>query len=264
VCRHLAYLGPSRALEDLLLTPPHALLRQSYAPRDMRGGGTINADGYGVGWYPDAAKEPVRHRRTCPMWADEGLPSLARHTAAGAVVAAVRSATLGMPVIETAVAPFASGPWLFSHNGRLPGWPVSVEPLAATLPVRDLMTLDAPTDSALLWALLRHRLEAGEEPVEAVAGLTREVVRLVPDARLNLLLCDGTQVVATTWYHALSVLAGEDFVAVCSEPWDDDPRWRPVPDHHLVVARVGQGGPEVNMRQLDENSETGPVAGEPA
>lgn len=251
MCRHLAYLGPPRTLEALVLAPPHSLLRQSYAPSDMRGGGTMNADGYGVAWYPEGSTEPVRHRRTCAIWADEGLPALARCIRARAVVAAVRSATVGMPVVETAAAPFTTGRWLFSHNGKLPGWPGSVEPLARALPVRDLMTLEAPTDSALLWALLRNRLEAREDPVDAVTGLTREVVQADPEARLNVLLCDGEQIVATAWYHALSVIAGHDFVAVSSEPWDEDPRWRPVPDRCLVTARVGPTGPKVELCPLD-------------
>lgn len=253
MCRHLAYLGPPRTLADLVLGPPHSLLRQSYAPADMRGGGTMNADGYGLAWYPEGSTEPVRHRRTRAIWADDGLPTLARHTRSRAVVAAVRSATVGMPVVETASAPFVSGRWLFSHNGVLPGWPDSVERLAATLPVRDLMTLEAPTDSALLWALVRTRVEDGQDPGKVLTTLTHEVVQVEPRARLNLLLCDGAQIAATAWYHALAVIAGDDFVAVSSEPWDDDPRWRQVPDRHLVTARVGTSGPEIEMCPLDEN-----------
>lgn len=254
MCRHLAYVGAQRSLAELLLDPPHSLLRQSYAPADMRGGGTINADGFGIGWYTGAS-EPVRYRRTCPMWADEGLPALARSTRATAVIAAVRSATVGMPVVESAAAPFASGGWMFSHNGVVPGWPDSVEDLAATLAVRDLMTLEAPTDSALLWALVRSRLLAGADAVEALADLTRAVGARDPRARLNLLLLDGRRVVATAWDHALSVLEGEDFVALSSEPWNDDSTWRPVPDRHVVVAEMIGSRAHVEMSQLDENDQ---------
>jgi gamma-glutamyl hercynylcysteine S-oxide hydrolase len=256
VCRHLAYLGPPRTLHELVLAPPHSLLRQSYAPADMRGGGTMNADGYGIGWYAEGRAEPSRYRRSCPMWADEALADLTRDTRSGAVLAAVRSATVGMPVVETAVAPFRTRRWLFSHNGVLPGWPASVEPLAQALPARDLMTLDAPTDSALLWALLRARLDAGQDPAKAVGGLVLDAVRADPPARMNLLLTDGRQLVATAWYHALSVITVGDFVAVCSEPWDDDPRWRSVPDRHLVAASVGERGPVVELCPLDEKPGT--------
>src|ERR671939_261768 len=119
MCRHLAYVGPPVRLDRLLLDPPHSLLHQSWAPRDMRGGGTINADGYGFGWYADGSATPSRYRRDCPMWTDSNLPALAGSIVAGAVLGAVRSATTGMPVVETAAAPFADDRWLFSHNGAL-------------------------------------------------------------------------------------------------------------------------------------------------
>jgi glutamine amidotransferase len=172
----------------------------------------------------------------------------------GAVLAAVRSATVGMPVIEPACAPFTAGKWLFSHNGRITDWPDSMSVLAAGLPVTDLLTMDAPTDSALLWALLRHRIAEGTAPADAVAALVGEVAALAPGSRLNLLLTDGETVIGTAWDHSLSVLSGPGEVVVASEPWDDDPRWQPVPDRHLVVAtRSG-----VRTRDLtDHTTKTG-------
>ena len=234
MCRHLAYLGPPVTLAALLLDPPHSLLHQSWAPRDMRGGGTINADGFGIGWYtPDG---PVRYRRPGPMWSDPGLPDLARVTRSGAVLAAVRSATVGMPVHESACAPFAYESVLFSHNGRVAGWPGSVAKLAERLPVTDLLTLDAPTDAAFLWALVRHRLRGGADPAAALAATVSEVDAAAPGSRLNLLLTDGRRVYGTTAGHSLSLLSGPPAVVVASEPYDDDPGWQPVPDRSLVVA----------------------------
>jgi glutamine amidotransferase len=233
MCRHLAYAGPPIPLSALLFDPPHGLGHQSWAPRDMRGGGTINADGFGVGWHTPAG--PVRYRRATPLWSDASLPGLAAATTAGSVLAAVRSATAGMPVTETAAAPFADGTWLFSHNGVVRGWPESMAKLAGALPVTDLLTLDAPTDSALLWALVRGRLRDGAEPAAAVAGTVADVLAHAPGSRLNLLLTDGTTIVATTAGHALSVRHG-DFFLVASEPLDDDPAWRAVDDRTLLVA----------------------------
>jgi len=231
MCRHLAYLGPPRPLAALLFDPPHSLSHQSWAPSDMRGGGTINADGFGVGWHTPAG--PVRYRRATPLWSDTSLPGLAASVTAGSVLAAVRSATAGMPVTENAAAPFAAGPWLFSHNGVVRGWPESMAKLAGTLPVTDLLTLDAPTDAALLWALVRSRLHEG--PAAALAATVAEVERAAPGSRLNLLLTDGTTIVATTAGHALSV-RDRDGVTVASEPLDDDPAWRAVDDRTLLVA----------------------------
>jgi glutamine amidotransferase len=252
VCRHIAYLGPPCSLAELLIDRPHALLRQSWAPCDMRGGGTVNADGFGAGWLPSPGAEPVRYRRAVPMWTDANFAAMAGTIYSGAVLAAVRSATVGMPVVETACAPFTWGRWLFSLNGRITGWPDSVAKLAAELPVTDLMTLDAPTDSALLFALLRHRIQGGLSPSDAVAGLVTDVAAAAPGARLNLLLTDGDTIIATTWTHALSVLPRDGSVVVASEPWDDDPAWTEVPDRHLVLATRSH----VRLRPLDNETGT--------
>ncbi|SCL45443.1 glutamine amidotransferase [Micromonospora citrea] len=235
MCRHLAYLGPPVTLRELLFDPPYSLVRQSWAPRDMRGGGTINADGFGVGWYPGDG-EPVRYRRAQPIWSDPTIAQLAAVTSAGAVLAAVRSATVGMAVLDGGAAPFAEGRWLFSHNGVVRGWPDSVVPLAGTLPVRDLLTLDASTDAALLWALVRHRLRAGVKPARAMAETVTAVAAAAPGSRLNLLLTDGHTVVASVAGHALSIRTTPASVLLASEPHDDDPGWQAVPDGQLVEA----------------------------
>jgi gamma-glutamyl hercynylcysteine S-oxide hydrolase len=236
VCRHLAYLGPPRDLATLLLDPPHSLLRQSYAPADMRGGGTVNADGFGAGWYPDSTATPVRYRRAVPIWTDTSFFALAGQVRSGAVLAAVRSATVGMPVVESACAPFATGPWLFSYNGVVSGWPDSVAQLASRLPVTDLLTLDAPTDAALLWALVRHRLVAGDSLGCALGAVTAKVLAAAPGSRLNLLVTDGTRLAATAVYHALAVRVVDGGVLACSEPIDQFAGWETIPDCHLLTA----------------------------
>ncbi|WAL63357.1 ergothioneine biosynthesis protein EgtC [Amycolatopsis cynarae] len=239
MCRHLAYLGPPRSPAELLFDAPHSLRHQSYAPADMRGGGTVNADGFGLVWYAGDGT-PVRYRRVSPLWSDHDLPVLARTLRAGAFVAAVRNGSIGMPVAEAACAPFVDGPWAFSHNGVVPGWPHALTGIAAEVPLTELMTLEAPTDSALLWAWLRARLRAGEDPLAATAGLTARVAAEAPGARLNLLLTDGEVVVATAWTHALSVRQSGEAVVIASEPPDPGPEWRPVPDGHAVIARRGR------------------------
>ena len=242
MCRHLAHLGPPATLAALLLDPPHGLLHQSYAPADMRGGGTINADGFGAGWYPGPGADAVRYRSDRPLWADPAFAAVAGVTRSHAALAAVRSATVGMPVVATAAAPFAEGRWLFSHNGVVRGWPDSVAAPAGGLPVVDLLTLDAPTDSALLWALVRHGLRTASDPGRVLAGVVVAVAAVAPGSRLNLLLTDGTTIWATAWDHALSVrtTGGPTAAAtVVSEPVDALPGWTAVPDRHLVTAVPG-------------------------
>jgi glutamine amidotransferase len=236
MCRHLAYLGPPVPLSSVLFDPPHGLVHQAWAPRDMRGGGTINADGFGVGWFPAGSGEPIRYRSAMPIWSDAALPALAAATRSGALLAAVRSATVGMPVTETAAAPFADDRWLFSHNGVVRGFPGALTGLAAELPLEDLLTLDAPTDSAALFAFIRHRLRAGKPPEEAVRAVVAAARETAPGSRLNLLLTDGDRIIATTVGHSLSIRATGDAVLVASEPLDDHPSWQPVPGNHLLIA----------------------------
>ncbi|TWP51889.1 ergothioneine biosynthesis protein EgtC [Lentzea tibetensis] len=254
MCRHLGYLGPAVPVADLLFERPHSLERQAYAPKDMRGGGTVNVDGYGVGWFPGLdpsrpplgdVRRPVRYRRTGQIWGDANLRAVAAATSSGAILAAVRSATAGMPVVDTACAPFTDGRWLFSLNGRIDGWPDTAAEIAKTLPVTDLLTMDAPTDAALLWAVLRHRLDAGEQPAEAVVRLVNEIADASPHSRLNLLLTDGTVLVGTTWTHALWVLEKAQSVTVASEPLDDDPEWREIPDRSVLCAGINPSTVEV-------------------
>jgi len=235
MCRHLCYLGTEPILlRTLLFDPPHSLVRQSFAPCDMRGGGKVNADGFGAGWYAEPAGPAVRYRRAGPIWQDTAFGEIVATTSAVTVLAAVRNATVGMPITETAAAPFTDGHWLFSLNGRIDGWPDTVTDLAGTLPTAALLIMDAPTDAALLWAVLRHRLVEGADPGAVLAGLAREVLAAAPGSRLNLLLTDGQRAYATTVTHALSVRREPTLIA--SEPLDDDPAWQPVPDGRLVRA----------------------------
>ncbi len=239
MCRHLCYLGREPVLlRELLFDPPHSLVRQSFAPQDMRGGGSVNVDGFGAGWYAARDQPALRYRRAGPTWHESAFTEIAARTEAVGVLAADRNATVGMPITETAAAPFTDGRWLFSLNGRINGWPDTAVELAATLPLPDLLRMDAPTDSALLWAALRHRLGLGTDPGAALAELVVSVEAAAPGSRLNLLLTDGSKAYATTLTHSLSVLAADESVLIASEPLDDRAGWRPIADRMLLGASL--------------------------
>ncbi|GAA1267870.1 ergothioneine biosynthesis protein EgtC [Sphaerisporangium rubeum] len=229
MCRHAAWLGAPRALASLIGEPEHGLLTQSYAPR-MQRHGRVNADGFGMGWYDPARAEPVRYRRTIPIWSDANLPALAQVARSGCLLAAVRSATAGMPIEETATAPFTDGRHLLSLNGR-----------AARDAVRCLAAdAESTCDAAWLAAGVFGLLQAGTSLGAALAETVTRTGGKDPEARLNLLACDGATVAATTWGDTLYLRADPDGVLVASEPLDDDPAWRPVPDRHLLVV-TGDG-----------------------
>ena len=147
----------------------------------------------------------------------------------------MRSATVGMPMDESAAAPFTDGRWLLSHNGRVS---------RAVLPAR--LDAESTCDSAMLAA---HVFAAGpEHVVDTVRGVARDD----PDAYLNLLLTDGSRILGLTWGDELSYLVEPDGVVVASEPWDDDPRWVDVPDHHLIeVVASPDGTARITVTDLE-------------
>jgi len=245
MCRHLAYLGPPATVHALVFGPPFGLARQAWAPRRQRHG-TMNVDGFGIGWYADGDPVPARYRRAGPIWADPSLADLARVTRTRALLAAVRSATGGTESGPAAAAPYASGRWLFSHNGALNGWPAATGDLAASLPAEDLLTLEARCDSALAWALVVARLKAGVPGGQALAGVIADLGRHGITGRFNFLLTDGEVISATvagdTLCYRTAGPGGEGVggagVVVASEPGDDRPGWTDVPDNSVLTATL--------------------------
>ncbi|GLY13433.1 ergothioneine biosynthesis protein EgtC [Kineosporia rhizophila] len=233
MCRHLAYVGAEVRVGELVTDPPFALTRQAWAPRRQTHG-IMNVDGFGLGWYVPGDPHPARHRGDGPVWGDETFADLARTVRTTALLAAVRSGTEGMVSGRGAAAPFRSGPWLFSHNGALPGWPESGAELVKEIdPVR-LLRLDAPTDAAALWALTLGLLEAGAPPGEALAQVVRRALE-VTGGRVNLLLTDGRRIAGTTAGASLSYRETDGGVVVVSEAYDDEDGWHDVPDGRLIT-----------------------------
>lgn len=215
MCRHVAWLGAPRSVADLVLDPPQGLVVQSYAPRRQKHG-LMNADGWGAGFFDDDGV-PRRWRSDKPLWGDASFASVAPALRSRCVVAAVRSATIGMPIEPSASAPFSDGRWLLSHNGLVDR---EVLPLTGQA--------ESTVDSAVLAALIFSR------GLDALGDTIVEVGERDPNARLNILAANGSRLLATTWGDTLSILRRPDGVVVASEPYDDDPDWSDVPDRHLV------------------------------
>jgi glutamine amidotransferase len=267
MCRHLAYLGPPVSLRSVIIDPPFGLYRQAWAPRRQRYG-TMNVDGFGVGWYADGDPDPARYRHPGPIWGDESFADVARVTSTGAMLAAVRSATAGTDHGASAIAPFVSGRWLFSHNGKAEGWPESVAGLAASLPAEALLRLEARVDSALLWALVLDRLRHSRVPAEALADTVGMLRAAGVTGRFNFLLTDGRVIAATAAGDTLFYRRRDDAVVVASEPGDDEPGWAEVPDDSVVTATTGQvtvtpltpAGVSAAADVADQNTDNGRIS----
>ena len=214
MCRHLGWLGEEVTVSALVLDPPQGLRVQSYAPRRQKHG-LMNADGWGVGFFDGPV--PRRWRSAAPLWGDVSFDSVAPALRSHCVVAAVRSATVGMPIEPSATAPFTDGRWLLSHNGVVD---------RTVLPVRS--SAESVCDSAILAAVIFER------GLDALGQTVVEFGAADPLARLNILAANGSRLLATVWGDTLSILRRGDGVILASEPYDDDPDWADVPDRHLV------------------------------
>ncbi|MFE9578509.1 ergothioneine biosynthesis protein EgtC [Nocardia sp. NPDC006044] len=274
MCRHLGYVGPAVSVGEILTGGTHSLRTQAWAPRDMRGGGTINADGFGVAWWRPAERTSgappgdiaagsrllaSRYRNPAPIWTDPAVEEVLPQLRSTAVLASIRSATVGMPVERAACAPFTSAQWAFSHNGSVPDWRTAITAASSDLDnaatrfgatrlfeTIQLLEAESPTDAATLWVLLRQLLAAAapdgfvDSPGTALGLLAAGVLTHAPAARLNFLLGDGETLWATTVHHALSALVTDTVAVLASEPYDDDPNWQSIPDRSLVIARPGK------------------------
>ena len=224
MCRHLGWLGAPVSVSSLVLDPPQGLRVQSYAPRRQKHG-LMNADGWGVGLFdsPSEGATPRRWRSPAPLWGDTSFESIAPVLHSHCVVAAVRSATVGMPIEASATAPFTDGEWLLSHNGVVD---------RAVLPLTS--EAESVCDSAVLAAVIFAR------GLDALGDSIIEIGTADPMARLNIIAANGSRLVATAWGDTLFVLRREDGVVLASEPYDDDPDWQDVPDRHLVEISGGR------------------------
>jgi glutamine amidotransferase len=177
----------------------------------------MNADGWGIGFF-DEDGEPRRWRSAAPLWGDASFASVAPALRSGCLVAAVRSASVGMPIEASASAPFTDGRWLLSHNGLVD---------RAVLPASAVA--ESTNDSALLAALIFER------GLDVLGDTIVEVATTDPNARLNILAGNGSELRATTWGDTLFVRRDADGVVLASEPFDDDEDWQEIPDRHLVT-----------------------------
>ena len=256
MCRIGAYLGTTEVtLSSLVLEPEHSLVVQSYAPKEMMSG-VVNADGFGVGWcVPWSGEEPAVYRSNAPMWADRSFAGVAPKIRSASILAAVRSATPGLPAEESGVPPFSSGRYAFAHNGAIEGFRyTAMRPLRDSLSDESYSGLLGVTDSETIFAGMLDLLkEHPEDLARASERTVRHVSAVCGDlgvrASLNLAVSDGAGMAFTRFstagpgnslYFVEGSGAFPDGVVVASERLDGEAGWREVPDRHLLT--VGKGG----------------------
>lgn len=248
---------PTR-IECSLVEAQNALLKQS----DRDGRGVANPDGWGIAtWDANGLKVERRARSAADDLVFTQVAARARPTTA---IAHVRAATVGGPAPGN-THPFHFGPWAFAHNGTLTAFD-RIAPLLDTGPFPPLGTTDS--EHIFMW-MLRRMPEFGLDPrrpadsPKPIENLLTAAITDLDDMaatvgahtppKLNFLISDGTNLVASRWGNTLyrtfrdsvtdcevcglphcdEVADRYRAVAIASEPITSE-EWTEVPDGSIV------------------------------
>lgn len=150
-------------LSDIVLTPSNSLIDQSidasfHPGFAQRFNHTVNADGFGVGWYHTHSTAPAVFKDTEPAWSNVNLREICNATKSSCVIAHVRAASPGMGVHLPNVHPFKAGRLLFCHNGAIQQFHRIRRKLLAQLTDEAFDNIKGTTDSECAFALLLTNL----------------------------------------------------------------------------------------------------------
>ena len=177
MCRFVAYRGKPVPLAEVISAPEHSLIEQSYQPREMTAG-TVNVDGFGVGWYNRALDPtPCIYTNIVPIWNDRNLPGLSRHIVSDCIVANVRSATPGFGLDQSNCQPFAYGRLSFMHNGFIEkARDGLLRKIREALRDEYYRLIRGSTDSEHIFALVLNFLHDQEQTPQAYVTAIRHTV----------------------------------------------------------------------------------------
>src|SRR4051812_36670582 len=246
MCRWIAYRGLDIPLEDYVTVPEHSLTAQSLAALESTA--STNGDGFGLGWY-GAHPEPGLYHETRPAWSDENLRYLCHHLHSHLFFAHVRAAT-GTAVTRQNCHPFASGRWMFMHNGFVGSWNRLRRKVESLIPDPLYPSRIGTTDSeAVFLAIMGAGLES--DPIAATEAALRRICTLVNEdgrrerLRFTSALTNGRDLYAFRFAendtpNSLYFREESEQVVVVSEPLDRTGTWTQVPENHVLVAKQGE------------------------
>ncbi len=250
MCRHAGYVGPPLQLARFLDDPDHSLVSQAYRPREMLTA-TLNADGFGVGWYLEDGV-PGIYTNPMPIWSDQNLMHLGSALVSQTWIGNVRSATPGQAVNQANTHPFTGDGLIFSHNGFITDFLVTTRhKLRRLLRPEIEASIQGSTDSEHIFAGIRQAVDAADgNIVVALRAFFDSLSELLggTSSLLNVLIADGQSIYATR--HAIghespTLYVGTDTALfpggtlIASERLTENGDWEVVPEHHIVVASPG-------------------------
>ena len=171
----MAYTGGEASLYDLLFNFRHSLVIQSL--HSTEGAEATNGDGFGVGWYTDAA-DPLLYRSVEPAWHDRNLKEISQAISAHTILAHVRAASPAVASVQqTNCHPFRHDGWLFMHNGVIRGFKNIKRDLMLKIDPELYPCIEGSTDSETFFYLcLTFGLK--EDPPKAVAKAVGFITKL--------------------------------------------------------------------------------------
>ena len=274
MCRLALYIGPEITLSSLVTEPSHSIIHQSYHSREREE--PLNGDGFGVAWYAgDDGRQPAVFKEISPAWSNPNLLSIAPVVKSACILAHVRAATVGLPVMQTNCHPFTWNDLTFMHNGEIAGFDKIRRDLRRSLSDESYQWIRGSTDSEHLFALFLDRYEVTPESADEIDRLTlaltetiatleklRRAAGVKEESYLNLVVTNGDVAVVSRFSstgatpNSLYVNAGntyvcnnghcemlksdDDAVLVASEPLSDDDGWVRVAENHVVRINGGR------------------------
>ncbi|KAJ3017439.1 hypothetical protein HKX48_003541 [Thoreauomyces humboldtii] len=267
MCRWFAYIGQEPCLlDDILVRPQHSIvkqidshflpqLKQTYSPhrgtntKDGQGAPTdppqfsagaasdegdnpnplTNIDGFGVGWYSDAARNfndaqgramPTVYRNTQPALNDMNFKSLCENTQSQCVFCHIRAGTGLTPTVLTNNHPYTFGRFLFMHNGVVANFHALKIGLLQKLSAKAYANVLGTTDSEHVAALFFTHLGDDWERSYTVVQLRKAMDATLSDL---LELIKGTH----NPPHSSLNFAVTDGDKILAQRFSSDPKWDP-------------------------------------
>ncbi|BGP56501.1 hypothetical protein JCM8202_004603 [Rhodotorula sphaerocarpa] len=212
-------------LAQLLTKPAHSIINQASDSRLRLDAGSINADGFGVAWYPaeqevvqksddPTSSGPCVFRSITPAWSNANLHRLADKIKSPLVFAHVRASTTGA-LSEENTHPWTYGNLIWMHNGCISDFAKIKRRLQAELSDEYFAVPQGNTDSEWSFACFLEQLSRLTDPLQptiphavlrqamlnTVQLLTKytQGVHARDPSLLNFCVSDGSSVVATRY-----------------------------------------------------------------
>lgn len=226
MCRFAAYLGEPILINEVISKPRDSLIKQSSAAKESDV--SINADGFGIGWYNSAVTElPAVFVSAAPAWNDINLKNITHQIISNCFFGHVRAA-MDTDVQVFNCHPFHYGKYMLMHNGGIGGFKKIKLDMLNLLDAAYFLNIKGTTDSETmfaLWLTFFHRthkdhagmITAWRETLATIHAL-QERHNVTETSYINSMVTDGEQMVGVRYSSdpkqclTLHYIVGEQFI----------------------------------------------------